>query len=210
MPSRRSRAEAGLRELAGDGSRPSRCGTRPYTASRRACGSTSCSTTSSPGRTPLERSGCERRRPGGRSSTSGTSRGDPRAARGPDAVVAGRRSTSARPSRTTGSATSRRRPRRLPDCEVAFAEDASPDPRSYRVDFSKFDSAFPECMFEWTAERGADELAMPTDGRVSRSPTSKVTAYIRAREAEAAFGFWGARQRAALGRTGGRRRRPWI
>ena len=49
--------------------------------------------------------------------------------------------------------------RRLPECEVTYASDASPDPRSYRVDFSKFASRFPECAFEWTAERGADELA---------------------------------------------------
>jgi nucleoside-diphosphate-sugar epimerase len=49
--------------------------------------------------------------------------------------------------------------RRLPHCEVTFAEDASSDPRSYRVDFTKFASAFPECHFEWTAERGVDELA---------------------------------------------------
>jgi nucleoside-diphosphate-sugar epimerase len=49
---------------------------------------------------------------------------------------------------------------RLPECEVTFAEGASPDPRSYRVDFAKFSSAFPECRFEWTAERGADELAL--------------------------------------------------
>lgn len=48
---------------------------------------------------------------------------------------------------------------RLPECEVTFAEGASPDPRSYRVDFSKFRAAFPACRFEWTAERGADELA---------------------------------------------------
>jgi nucleoside-diphosphate-sugar epimerase len=48
---------------------------------------------------------------------------------------------------------------RLPQCEVTFAEGASPDPRSYRVDFSKFEAAFPECRFEWTAERGVDELA---------------------------------------------------
>ncbi len=47
---------------------------------------------------------------------------------------------------------------RLPHCEVTFAEGASPDPRSYRVDFSKFEAAFPGCRFEWTAERGADEL----------------------------------------------------
>jgi len=47
---------------------------------------------------------------------------------------------------------------RLPKCEITFAEGASPDPRSYRVDFSKFANAFPHCGFEWTAERGADEL----------------------------------------------------
>ena len=49
--------------------------------------------------------------------------------------------------------------RRLPDCTVTYASDASPDPRSYRVDFSKFASRFPDCVLEWTAERGADELA---------------------------------------------------
>jgi nucleoside-diphosphate-sugar epimerase len=48
---------------------------------------------------------------------------------------------------------------RLPHCEVTFAEGAQADPRSYRVDFSKFESAFPDTRFEWTAERGADELA---------------------------------------------------
>jgi nucleoside-diphosphate-sugar epimerase len=49
--------------------------------------------------------------------------------------------------------------RRLPQCEITFADDASPDPRSYRVDFTRFATAFPECRFEWTAERGVDELA---------------------------------------------------
>jgi len=48
---------------------------------------------------------------------------------------------------------------RLPECEVTFAEGASPDPRSYRVDFSKLGAAFPDFRCEWTAERGADELA---------------------------------------------------
>lgn len=31
--------------------------------------------------------------------------------------------------------------------------------RSYRVDFAKFESTFPDFVFEWSAERGADELA---------------------------------------------------
>ena len=42
---------------------------------------------------------------------------------------------------------------------MTFAEGASPDPRSYRVDFSKFASRFPNCRLDWTAERGTDELA---------------------------------------------------
>jgi nucleoside-diphosphate-sugar epimerase len=46
----------------------------------------------------------------------------------------------------------------LPDCEVTFAGDASPDPRSYRVDFSKLATRFPDLEFEWTAERGVAEL----------------------------------------------------
>jgi nucleoside-diphosphate-sugar epimerase len=48
---------------------------------------------------------------------------------------------------------------RLPQCQITFAEGASPDPRSYRVDFSKLSARFPDCRFEWTAARGADELA---------------------------------------------------
>jgi len=48
---------------------------------------------------------------------------------------------------------------RLPDCEVTYAEGASPDPRSYRVDFAKFAGTFPNFRFEWSAGRGADELA---------------------------------------------------
>lgn len=49
--------------------------------------------------------------------------------------------------------------RRLPECEIEYAEGASPDTRSYRVDFSRFHGTFPDCSFEWTAERGVDELA---------------------------------------------------
>ena len=48
---------------------------------------------------------------------------------------------------------------RLPESAVTFADGASSDPRSYRVDFSKFEAAFPRFRCEWTAERGADELA---------------------------------------------------
>lgn len=44
-------------------------------------------------------------------------------------------------------------------CDVTFAEDAGTDPRSYRVDFGKLQRAFPALRMEWTALRGASELA---------------------------------------------------
>ena len=43
-------------------------------------------------------------------------------------------------------------------CEVEFAGDASPDPRSYRVDFSELERAFPDLELDWDARRGAEEL----------------------------------------------------
>jgi nucleoside-diphosphate-sugar epimerase len=47
----------------------------------------------------------------------------------------------------------------LTGCEVKFAPDAAPDPRSYRVDFSKLARAFPELSLEWDARRGVAELS---------------------------------------------------
>ena len=47
----------------------------------------------------------------------------------------------------------------LPDCEVEMAAGASPDPRSYRVDFGRFESTFPDNHAEWTARAGTKELA---------------------------------------------------
>jgi nucleoside-diphosphate-sugar epimerase len=43
-------------------------------------------------------------------------------------------------------------------CEIELAADASSDPRSYRVDFTKLESTFPDLRLEWDAERGAREL----------------------------------------------------
>lgn len=43
-------------------------------------------------------------------------------------------------------------------CDVELAGDASPDQRSYRVDFSKLQRAFPELRAVWDAQRGAEEL----------------------------------------------------
>jgi nucleoside-diphosphate-sugar epimerase len=46
----------------------------------------------------------------------------------------------------------------VPDCEVEYAGDGNPDPRSYRVDFGKFEQAFPDAGLAWDARRGAEEL----------------------------------------------------
>jgi nucleoside-diphosphate-sugar epimerase len=43
------------------------------------------------------------------------------------------------------------------DCVIEYAGSGDPDPRSYRVDFTKFAQAFPETL-AWTAEDGAREL----------------------------------------------------
>jgi nucleoside-diphosphate-sugar epimerase len=47
----------------------------------------------------------------------------------------------------------------LPDCIIEYAGDASPDARDYKVDFSKFASAFPEFIFSSTVRDGTRELA---------------------------------------------------
>jgi nucleoside-diphosphate-sugar epimerase len=64
---------------------------------------------------------------------------------------------------------------RLPHCSLEFAEGASADSRSYRVVFSKLEAQFPDCRLEWTAVRGADELATAyaADGITSADLTGK-------------------------------------
>jgi nucleoside-diphosphate-sugar epimerase len=42
--------------------------------------------------------------------------------------------------------------------EVEYAEGGGPDPRSYRVDFSKLHRALPDFKSKWNARRGAEEL----------------------------------------------------
>jgi nucleoside-diphosphate-sugar epimerase len=46
----------------------------------------------------------------------------------------------------------------IPGCTIGYADGAGPDPRSYRVDFSKLADAFPDLQFGWTAPAGALEL----------------------------------------------------
>jgi nucleoside-diphosphate-sugar epimerase len=46
----------------------------------------------------------------------------------------------------------------VPDCEVKFAPDASPDTRSYRVNFDKIVRVLPGFKPQWDARRGAEQL----------------------------------------------------
>lgn len=45
----------------------------------------------------------------------------------------------------------------VPNCEVEYAEDAGPDPRSYRVNFDKIHQVFPEFKTRWTARKGVEQ-----------------------------------------------------
>ncbi len=46
----------------------------------------------------------------------------------------------------------------VPGCTVEYAEEAGPDPRSYRVDFSKLSRTFPDFKPHWNASFGAKDL----------------------------------------------------
>jgi nucleoside-diphosphate-sugar epimerase len=46
----------------------------------------------------------------------------------------------------------------VPGCEIEFAQDAGPDTRCYRVDFSRISTVLPEFRPQWDARKGAQEL----------------------------------------------------
>lgn len=46
----------------------------------------------------------------------------------------------------------------VPGCSVEYAADAGPDPRSYRVDFSRLSRTFPDLRPQWNASFGAKDL----------------------------------------------------
>jgi len=46
----------------------------------------------------------------------------------------------------------------VPNCRIEYAKDASPDRRSYRVNFSKLAQTLPEFKPQWNARRGAKQL----------------------------------------------------
>ncbi len=45
----------------------------------------------------------------------------------------------------------------VPNCEVEYADDAGPDPRSYRVNFDKIHRVFPTFKTRWTARKGVEQ-----------------------------------------------------
>ena len=48
--------------------------------------------------------------------------------------------------------------RTVPNCDVEYAEGASADARSYRVDFTKLADTLPDLEFRWDAEKGAKQV----------------------------------------------------
>jgi nucleoside-diphosphate-sugar epimerase len=46
----------------------------------------------------------------------------------------------------------------VPGCEIAFADDAGPDKRNYRADFSKVARVLPAFQPQWDARKGAKQL----------------------------------------------------
>jgi nucleoside-diphosphate-sugar epimerase len=46
----------------------------------------------------------------------------------------------------------------LPDCQIEYANTAGPDPRSYRVDFSKLSHRLPTYKPRWNARTGVEEI----------------------------------------------------
>lgn len=45
----------------------------------------------------------------------------------------------------------------VPNCEVEYAADAGPDPRSYKVNFDRIHRVFPEFRTRWTARMGVEQ-----------------------------------------------------
>jgi hypothetical protein len=46
----------------------------------------------------------------------------------------------------------------VPGCEIEFAQDAGPDKRNYRADFSKIARVLPGFQPQWDARKGAKQL----------------------------------------------------
>jgi nucleoside-diphosphate-sugar epimerase len=67
-------------------------------------------------------------------------------------------------------------------CGVEFAGDASPDPRSYRVDFTALARTFPDLALDWNARRGAEELVGAYRDVGLTQETFEGRSYVRLRQ----------------------------
>ena len=72
----------------------------------------------------------------------------------------------------------------VPGCTIEYAADGGPDPRSYRVDFSKIKNTLPGFQPKWNVRRGAQELyAACRETRLTlqdfEGPQFKRTTHIR-------------------------------
>ena len=63
----------------------------------------------------------------------------------------------------------------VPATEIEYAADAGPDPRSYRVDFTKFAQAFPSAGSSGRRDAAPPSSRRPSSESGSRSSSSKVT-----------------------------------
>jgi hypothetical protein len=66
-------------------------------------------------------------------------------------------------------------------CETSIASEATSDPRSYRVDFSKLERTFPDLEFAWDARRGATELMAAFEANGLTTAKFDGDAYVRLR-----------------------------
>jgi nucleoside-diphosphate-sugar epimerase len=66
-------------------------------------------------------------------------------------------------------------------CETSMASEATNDPRSYRVDFSKLERTFPNLSLAWDAQRGATELMGALEAFGLTTEQFEGDAYIRLR-----------------------------
>jgi nucleoside-diphosphate-sugar epimerase len=72
----------------------------------------------------------------------------------------------------------------VPDAELAFAKDASPDSRSYRVSSAKIETAIPGFALKWTAKAGAEQLYKAARDFELREEHLNMQNFIRLRRLE--------------------------
>jgi nucleoside-diphosphate-sugar epimerase len=67
----------------------------------------------------------------------------------------------------------------VPGCQIVYAGTGDPDPRSYRVDFSKIARVLPGLEFQWDARAGAAELADAYEAARLTFPDFDSDRYVR-------------------------------